>query len=280
MSISGEWARFMRRVQGWIDWLRGKDKDGGGSGGGGKVPAFDSFAPLAGRVWGWGPVNRLGDYDPNAAAAACVEFGARVLHIEFIKWIGTGLPDLNATKLHYAALLEACRRRRVTLFVSSFNDNAHLSKHGRVGRATPKKYLEQVAAIILAYGPEGVVVQPVGETQTEVGKWFEQHWKAVGKGFPLVYNGGSRPTRVPSGYKYAAYHPRSTSDTFPAGLVAVTDTGTILHELGLYSGTGNPAKCAAWAKRMLARGNPPIFYQFKSAAIPTAMLAAVQAAVG
>jgi hypothetical protein len=244
------------------------------------VPSFASFADLSGKRWGWGPVNAWREIDPVALASACVRYGCRILHIEYITWTARGLPDAAATARAYERLLAECRRRKVTLFVSAFNDNAHLSKHGHVGVETPRDYLRDVAVVLRRCGSEGVIVQPTAETQTDTGRWFEGHCQAVLAGFPRVYNGGSRPTSVPAGYRWAAYHPRAASDSVPGGLVAVTDTGTILHELGLYTGGGDPAKCAAWVRRMLGRGNPAILYQFRGAAISDAMLAAVSSAAG
>ena len=178
---------------------------------------------------GYGAVNYWQTLSASDQAEAISSRGLDVYHIELLSW-AEARTDIGAVKSKYKKLLSECRDRRVVLFISVFNDNSHLAKYGNTPWVPAISYLHSALDIILAEGPTGVIVQPVGETQTSLGSKFEGEARSrlAAAGFMTCYNRGSRPTGAPGGWNFAAYHPFHLGDKIPGGAVCVTDTGSIL----------------------------------------------------
>lgn len=185
---------------------------------------------------GYGAVNYWHTLNASDQADLVAEYGVNVYHIEFFGWADSRI-NLDNVKSKYKDLLSECRKRKVVLFVSIFNDNSHLSKYGNTPWVPSISYLESALDFIIQQGGEGVIVQAVAETQTSVGSQFESiaKNKLASAGIRSCYNKGSRPSAPPAGWTFAAYHPNTTSAKIPAGAVDVTDTGNILNQLGGYS---------------------------------------------
>jgi len=196
------------------------------------------------------------------------------LHIEFSGWYPTRTiedPDQVADLWNWL-VTEACERRQLGIFVSQFNGNAHLSKHGNtkpIKAGSVRRQLERGAAIIRERGNAGGLVwyQPVGETQTDPDRAFERWAHAYMAGWKRVYNGGSRPSRAPAGWEGFAFHPNSTRQEPPAGAICVTDTSGILTELtpagrDFHHSLFDPARVAAYVRQCARWGLPCHLYGY------------------
>ena len=77
--------------------------------------------------------------------------------------------------------------------------------------------------------------------------------------------GGGRPGGVPGGFAYRAWHPFKISDKIPGDAIAVSDTGSIIVQLGVgLDGPAKPDVLEGWAKHVRAQGCPVCcYYAFK-----------------
>ena len=98
----------------------------------------------------------------------------------------------------FPQLVQWCRDEGLWLFISGVNDNQHLGKYGSTARhlSQDDAQVEECLSLIVAAGPENIIVQPVGETQTSDGDYVEHRWanELEPLGFYLVNNNGSRPS--------------------------------------------------------------------------------------
>ena len=195
-------------------------------------------------------------------------------HIEMAAWAGTGVwndpAKLEGVISTYKRLVAECRKRGLWLFVSVVNDNMHLSKYGNVGvkLSSVRAQANQLVAAIKECGSENVIVQPVGETQTDDGRAFEIYCAAELAGFILVSNGeGGSPSKKATWASFRAYHPSSVSVTVASDAFAVSDHGTIIKQLNQGGGLntpGNPSAIKAWFAKHAAAGCPAIvLYHFQ-----------------
>lgn len=229
----------------------------------------DSRAGLHKQFVGYGDVNHWYEGNISKKLDLLVKYGVGCYSIEFFGWGESdkyAVPDELEKK--WQELVQAARARRVTVMVSIVNDNKGLGKYGdnKKRLAEYRSQLERAVEIIAATGPERILVQPVGETRTETGRWFDGYCvdKLAPLGFELIYNGGSRPRNAPHGFHAFAYHPATTSSTIPQGAIVVTDHSRILSELqkgGLY-GYAKPEQLELYAKKCISDGHSFIYYGF------------------
>lgn len=181
---------------------------------------------------------------------------------------------MKQTEEQYKTLLDLCRDNGKWLFVSIVNDN--MGSRAVVGdEPLPKKYgdpgiklsqvmpqAQQLCQIVKKHGKDNVIVQPVAETQTSAGVQFEQYCLQQLGGFIMVYNGGvGRPNTIPGGFQYRAWHPFKITDNPPKDSFVVSDTGSIILQLGYgYDGVAKPDTLEAWARRMRQIGVPVVGY--------------------
>jgi len=175
---------------------------------------------------------------------------------------------LSDTEKQYKTLLDLCRANGKWLFVSVVNDNMGTGKYGdpgiKLSQVMPQA--QQLCQIVKKYGKDNVIVQPVAETQTSAGSQFEQYCLQQLGGFVMVYNGGvGRPGGIPGGFQYRAWHPHKIADNPPKDAFVVSDTGSIILQLGYgYDGVAKPDTLEAWARRMRQLGVPVVgYYAFK-----------------
>ena len=271
-DIGGAYASFTERgltnTAVWVVWANTNAPP---------LPTPDPVPPVGEREYvyfdnarcaGYGAVNYWHTLPAAEQAAAISDAGLDVYHIELLGWADARISP-EAARQPYLDLLAECRQRKVVLFTSIFNDNSHLSKYGNTPRAPSLSTLMQSLVYILEAGPEGQIVQPVGETQTSTGKQFETAAGAALRqaGFKTCWNSGSRPSSPPSGWDYAAYHPTSTGKVIPKGAACVTDTGAILVQLGGYA-QFNAAAVESYGRQCLDEWKRPcILYGFQHKAI-------------
>ena len=177
---------------------------------------------------------------------------------------------LDAVDRDYKQALKLCRKKGLWLFVSIVNDNMGLGKYGDKGKPLSALTGEAhvLCDIIKRHGHKNVIVQPVAETRTQAGRNFEQHCvRELGEKFQLVYNDGSRPSGVPSGFKFRAWHQFNVTDPVPADALSISDTGQIITQLGEgLNGPGKPQMLKSWAKAIKNMGCPVAgYYAFKYA---------------
>ena len=191
------------------------------------------------------------------------------------KWI-------RRTGRAYRRLLGECRRQGIWLFVSVVNDNMGLHKYGDEGPRLQAVYPQalQLVEIIRREGPEGVVVQPVAETQTEAGASLESHCVSALKDFLLVYNGqGGSPRTVPPGFHFRAVHPAQLATPVPPDAFVVSDHGLLIRELtadGSLDAPGHPQKLPQWILRHWETGVPVIgYYAFRQRELDAATLTVI-----
>lgn len=175
---------------------------------------------------------------------------------------------LKETEDNYKYLVNLCRDNGKWLFVSIVNDNMGSKKYGdqgiKLSQVMPKA--QQLCQIVKKYGNRNVIVQPVAETQTSAGAQFDRYCVQELSGFIMVYNGGvGRPSKIPGGFQYRAWHPMKISDNPPTDTFVVSDTGPIILQLGHgYDGKAKPDVLEDWARRMRQRGVPVVgYYAFK-----------------
>jgi len=197
----------------------------------------------------------------------CADAGVSGIHIELCGWAryDAWTPDWVAkTAKAYRRLVRRCRRRGLWLFVSVANDNMGSRKYGDPGIKLASVYdaVLQLVAVIRDEGSDNVIVQPTGETQTPAGVRLERDCIEMLKGFPLVYNGAmGRPKGIPAGFAWRAWHPFKVSDNPPNDAIVVSDTGSIVLQLGGgYNTPANPADLETWARRISNCGCPVACY--------------------
>ncbi len=232
-----------------------------------KLPKLGKkFEVWYGRVNAW--ANDKGRLEKDVKA--CRKAGVKGYHIELAGWArhDAWTPGwLKETGEMYNCLLKLCRKNGLRLFVSIVNDNMGSGKYGDpkvpLSRVLPQA--QQLCQIVKKYGKDNVLVQPVAETQTSAGSQFEQYCLQQLGGFVMVYNGGSRPRGIPGGFQYRAWHPLKISDNPPKDSFVVSDTGSIILQLGHgYDGPAHPDTLGAWARRMRQLGVPVVgYYAFK-----------------
>jgi hypothetical protein len=151
------------------------------------------------------------------------------------------------------------------LYVSGANDNQGLGKWGDKGRplSADWQYLEECLAMLVELGPEGIIVQPVCETQTGTGKKMETRWAEVLKplDFFLVDNHDSRPKQKQPWADASNYHMWSLDlSVVPEGMWGNNDTMLAIREMGDGDeyGPANPAKVAAYIEQGRALGLPAV----------------------
>lgn len=177
---------------------------------------------------------------------------------------------LKTVRREYRHLLKECRKRELWLFVSIVNDNMGKGKYGDTGPALEKvyNYAIQLAKIIKQCGPKGVIIQPVAETNTQVGKRFEDDCLKLLDDFTLVYNGDyGSPKACPNGYDFRAIHPSHTTSATPEDAIVISDHGIIIRELSIDGGLeskGDPEKIKLWVEKLSQQGVPVVgYYAFK-----------------
>ena len=202
------------------------------------------------------------------------ECGVSGYMIELAVW--NGVDDkwsdewIARTEKSYRWLLRECRKRKIWLFVSIVNDNMGKGKYGDTGPALEQVYnqAKQLALIVKKYGPKGVIIQPVAETQTSAGQRFEQECKTELEVFTLVYNGnGGHPKSTPEGFHFRAVHPSHIASNVADDELIISDHGLIIRELAIDNGLeskGNPTKVKAWAEKLRQQGIAVVgYYAFK-----------------
>lgn len=202
------------------------------------------------------------------------ECGVSGYMIELAVW--NGVDDkwsdewIARTEKSYRWLLRECRKRKIWLFVSIVNDNMGKGKYGDTGPALEQVYnqAKQLALIVKKYGPKGVIIQPVAETQTSAGQRFEQECKTELEEFTLVYNGnGGQPKSTPEGFHFRAVHPSHIASNVADDALVISDHGLIIRELAIDNGLeskGNPTKVKIWAEKLRQQGIAVVgYYAFK-----------------
>lgn len=202
------------------------------------------------------------------------ECGVSGYMIELAVW--NGVDDkwsdewIARTEKSYCWLLRECRKRKIWLFVSIVNDNMGKGKYGDTGPALEQVYnqAKQLAFIVKKYGPKGVIIQPVAETQTSAGQRFEQECKTELEEFTLVYNGnGGHPKSTPEGFHFRAVHPSHIASNVADDALVISDHGLIIRELAIDNGLeskGNPTKVEMWAEKLRQQGIAVVgYYAFK-----------------
>lgn len=239
------------------------------------TPSFKKYEYDVSNILGYGPVNHWASQDFEKWLNFQVQNNVNWATIEFFCW-----NDLNddqsgyynnpeALREPYRKLIKECRKRKIVLLVSIVNDNKGSGKYGdnKKGLAYYKSQTRRGREIIFEEGPEGIVIQPVAETQTNEGQAFESETIALAhqNGFKTCWNNNSRPTNS-NGCTYFTYHPPSTSNIGAAGSIVVVDHGQILRELSkdgknVY-GPYDPIKISNYAAKVSAEQRGFVHYGF------------------
>jgi hypothetical protein len=136
-----------------------------------------------------------------------------------------------------------------SVFVSIANDNKGLNKPGN-SPGELINYMPDLKETVDWFAEmrfPGVIIQPVAETRTVGGRELESYAVAKLKGiYPLVYNGGSRPTSAHVGYDWFAYHPLSLDDAGPRNAFVITDTTPAINACK------DVARLEAYARKVLS----------------------------
>jgi hypothetical protein len=219
------------------------------------------------QTW-YGRVNNWNDLaTTREEIAACHKYGVDGYMIELAgckgepdnQWTKTWLKD---TEQNYKQLVKACRINHLWLFVSIVNDNMGQHKYGdkqpKLEQVMPMA--QQLAQIVKKYGHKNIIVQPVAETQTASGEYFQSYCIQELKDFPLVYNGNAGwPTESIHGMSYIAVHPGDINDNIPAGAFTISDNGSIIRQLSIndsYDGKANPQTLIKWATHVKSCHSP------------------------
>lgn len=173
---------------------------------------------------------------------------------------------MSDTEEQYKNLLDLCRANGKWLCVSIVNDNMGLGKYGDPGVPLSAKIAEaqRLCQFVKKCGKDNVIVQPVAETRSTVGRQFEQYcMQQLGAaGFVMIFNGSGGK---PGGYLYKVDHPGSITTLPPKGDAVISDHGTIIQQLGEgLAGKAKPAVLEDWSRRMQKHGAPIVgYYAFK-----------------
>ena len=242
----------MDTVRGWFGGGKGKAK----------------YVSPDGWWLGYGNVNSA-LADPEALIDACAASHIAVALVEASGWAETRPSPAVAAKA-ITKLVKAARKAKVWAFIKAINSNDSLAKHGNkaVSQAASLALGEAICAELLNLGPEGVMVNPVGECRTAYHHAFEAAWgkRFAGAGFKTVWNHGSRPTAAPAGWWACEYHPNRAKDAIPKGAICVTDTSGVIADLstnGTYSQAFSAKACTDYANRQREKGIRVALYGFR-----------------
>lgn len=217
---------------------------------------------------GAGNVNWWGHSNVRKETKKLAKAGIPCYHIELFGWADSqGYDVVDKVLKALDELLYWCKRRKIALFISVVNDNAHLAKYGNkpIDLNTKRDAISKALKHLAKHQyKQPLYVQPVGETQTSAGAWVEGVAAGVVDKKVLVCNTNSRPTKVPSWASYIAFHKAKQGDKVPKGAWDVTDHGTLLNWLG---GTGvqtyNNDRITVWAEGARSNSNPAVLYMFQ-----------------
>lgn len=153
---------------------------------------------------------------------------------------------VSRTQTYYKHLHAQCVKNGLWLFVGIVNDNALSNKHGNKA-VDPKHYYGNIAKdllnIVLADGPQNVIVQPISELYpTRVKNHPGVAWqknaiaKLKAKKFKTCNNDGYGRPSSKGGCDYLAWHPNNikhlpNSKYNKASTFIISDTGGIISEL-------------------------------------------------
>ena len=192
--------------------------------------------------------------------------GGQIELWSWVRYSGIGsAAGMQRIREVFPEMVRVYRKLGLWLVVSGANDNQGLGKWGDPGIPLSKDagFTDECLALVLAQGPENMIVQPVCETQTSAGRDMERKWAAALKpaGFFLLDNHGSRPTRQQAWADAAVWHPCSLD------LSGIAQTLWVNNDCGLaimaMSGGGmrdpaNPSAVAKYLADGIARGFPAI----------------------
>lgn len=217
-----------------------------------KQTESDIICCAANNVTGY-MIEMAGDLPDSSGAKSC--------------WTAAWLKDIEKK---YASLVKMTRAAGMWLFVSVVNDNMGKGKYGDKAPKLEKvmKMAKQLVDIIVKYGHDGIIIQPVAETQTKSGKEFEAYCKKVLKKFHMVYNGNVGFPKSMGGFKYRAVHPKNTKLVCPKDALVISDHGLIIVELakdGKYDGTAKKEKVVEWADTVFKKSGCRVmgYYAFQ-----------------
>ena len=153
---------------------------------------------------------------------------------------------VSRTQTYYKHLHAQCVKNGLWLFIGIVNDNALSNKHGNKA-VDPKHYYGNVAKdllnIVLADGPQNVIVQPISElysarVKNHLGVAWQKNAiaKLKAKKFKTCNNDGYGRPSSKGGCDYLAWHPNNISHLpnskyNKASTFIISDTGGIISEL-------------------------------------------------
>ena len=217
---------------------------------------------------GAGNVNWWGHSNARKETKKLAKAGIPCYHIELFGWADSqGYDVVDKVLRALDELLYWCKRRKLALFVSVVNDNAHLAKYGNtpIDLNTKREAISKALQRLAKYQyKQDIYVQPVGETQTSAGRWVEgEAAKYIDKRFLVANSNGGRPAKAPAWASFFAWHKAKQGDKVPSGAWDVTDHDTLLNWLGGTSAqTYNNDRITAWAAAARKAGNPAVLYMF------------------
>ena len=220
---------------------------------------------------GYGLVNNWRAQDPAAFVQLMVDKHVGILAFELFEATSRKLfLKVEEVLADFEPYLELTRKTGQALYVTLYNGNMGIGKHGDPG--IPAKKYE--AEILFAAGwlakkmkvyPH-LFVTPVGE-----GGAFDaafdrkmQNWcKANMPKDQLVNNWKSRPTDN-DGMGHRCVHPASMSDIGSGDAWVMSDHTTLICQLmgSLEGGTGNVANIVSYGTKVVSAGRKFIFYHF------------------
>lgn len=197
----------------------------------------------------------------------CMKRGVRGYMIE----LAGDLPNSGAKKAwtddwfseisaKYKKLVKMTRAAGLWLFVSIVNDNMGQGKYGDTSPKLEKvlPMAQSLALMVKKNGADGVIVQPVAETQTNGGRIFEKYCGGELYNFYLVYNGEGGFPKSPGGFQFRAVHPSGTKVKCPGDAFAISDHSALIRQLargGAMDGVANAGKVAEWAETVFKNSN-------------------------
>ena len=242
------------------------------------------FARDVSDLVGYGVDNFWHTIDPVKLAGLLLKAGLTMTSIELMGWSTSPFfksPHLCEPLLN--AFVAAMRAAKIVTFISVVNDNKGHGKYGddHTPASSYDRAIRQCREYVRQLGPEGLIIQPVAETQTDWGRAFEVDTVRIFKasGFLTCCNDGAGTQAPKHGEAHNALHHGSTSNVGTDGDLVIGDHGMFLRAVNIGGdvyGMGDPAKVEAYARKVRVAGRRGFgYYGFGHRAIDEATIAAI-----
>ena len=240
-------------------------------GGLGNITKLNKFATTPQEFLGYGYVNKwieLSDQEMEMFAEILAQNGLTITQVELLSAINLGAyHKSNYAVDRFKVFAREMKKRNITILLTIVNWN--YGKFQNFDSIQNPAYdivwfQNIVNRIINEIGMDGIILEACSEwngNSTKIHTFCE--WSSEAWGGMKSWNYESRPAFLPPRYDFLDYHSFSTSDIGPVNCILVTDTTSIIEQLGggLYN-YADPNKVKQYASVVKNNSKGFIYYAF------------------